>query len=87
MTSHKPNLTRIAFAHGEHLLSGWIRHNIRVGFSNFPFDRCLGYWELPKQHLKAQRIDGAIVDGILARRALEGSATEELRAQRTNYSL
>ncbi|WP_415891124.1 hypothetical protein ACMXYV_07325 [Neptuniibacter sp. SY11_33] len=87
MRNHRANLTHIAFANGEHLLSGWIRHNIRVGFSNFPFDGCLGYWGLPKQHLKAQRIDGAILDGILARTTLEENEREDLLVKRTNYSL
>lgn len=63
---HESDRIRVSFVDGEHLLSGWVRHNIRLGFVHLPFDRCLQYWGLPKQHLKAQRVDGFVIETVLA---------------------
>jgi hypothetical protein len=57
---------KLSYAPDEHLLSAWMRHNFRCGFAYFSFERCLDYWGLPIQHLKAQRISGNILNKIIA---------------------
>jgi hypothetical protein len=64
----KPNppiKVKLSYAPDEHLISAWIRHNFRCGFAYFPFGTCLNYWGLPLQHIKAQRVSGAVINKII----------------------
>ena len=71
MNIHKTNGIHVRLEADEHMLSGWLRHNIRLGFSNLHFDRCLKYWGLPKQQLKAQRVNGLVIETILEQIAVD----------------
>jgi hypothetical protein len=71
----------------EHLLSAWMRHNLRCGFSHMPFNNCLSYWSLPKQHLKAQRIAGSSIKAILEQIETKISRHSSLLLNHTNARL
>lgn len=78
---------RMSFAPGEHLLSAWMRYNLRLGFAHLSFDRCLQYWKLPKQHLKSQRVSGEVTDTIVSQLAGSTEARRSLLMCHTNYRL
>lgn len=78
---------RVSFAPGEHILSVWMRHNLLTGFGHLPFDRCLSYWGLPKQHLKPQRVSGTILEKIIDRITSTESEQEVVWQDRTVRNL
>lgn len=78
---------KLSIAPDEHLLSAWMRHNLRCGFGHMPFDNCLGYWNLPKQHLKAQRIAGPSIESILSQLAVSEDGYDTLLLNHTNARL
>lgn len=60
------NSHRLPIAPGEHILSAWIRLNLRSGFGHLPFYRVLRYWGLAKRQIRAQRVDESLLDSIAA---------------------
>jgi len=48
----------------EHLISAWVRSNLRSGFGHIAFHSVLGYWGLPKRHFRAQRTDDTQLNAI-----------------------
>jgi hypothetical protein len=78
---------KLSIAPDEHLLSAWMRHNLRCGFGHIPFDNCLSYWNLPKQYLKAQRIAGPSIEAILSQIATNEGGHEALLLNHTNARL
>jgi hypothetical protein len=87
-TKLSPDLQiKLSYAPDEHLLSAWMRHNFRCGFAYFSFERCLDYWGLPIQHLKAQRISGNILNKIIAQVTNNDIDRLPVLLERTNLRL
>ena len=78
---------KLSVEHDEHILSAWMRYNLRSGFAHMPFDNCLNYWGLPKQHLKAQRVAGQSLETIVNQVSIREYSKLTIMLEHTNARL
>ena len=80
-------IIRLSYAPGEHLISAWARYNLRAGFAYISFDQSLKYWDLPKQHLKPQRVYDKVQRTITALSTSSDDDFHEVLMKRTVSNL
>lgn len=60
----EPSSYLFPIADHEHLVSAWVRLNLRSGMGYLPFDQVLRKWNLPKRHIQAQRPDEMLLKSV-----------------------